>query len=200
MSLSMPQVTLCPKQVAHLFPCKCEIWSASNTSFRTFSCSADSALSLNIKFHTLNIWLPVIVSHLQSIFAFIEAIKWCSAVSCILRWGIERESCEGAFIGRKLEACVSSYVMFIFIFFKSFLHLCVPCFGLVYMILTYAQKSDIPWRRTTGGGPMVHHIVNAWCRENEIKDSFTLFLVYFFSPLLKNLVSCLCRWYGILGC
>lgn len=43
-------------------------------------------------------------------------------------------------------------------------------FCLVYMKLTSAQKCDIPWRRKTGGGPMVHHIVNAWCRENEIKD------------------------------
>lgn len=83
-----------------------------------------------MKLHTLNIKYNLIACEyvtLQSIFlrsghkndhCWKRIAPAHLMFCCFLRWGIERESCEGAFIGRKLEACVSSYVMFIFIFFK----------------------------------------------------------------------------------
>lgn len=80
-----PQVTLCPKQVNHLFPCKCEIWSSS----KAFSCPADSALPLNIKVHTINIKYNLNACDcvtLQSIFAFIEAIKWLYLTQLMFCW------------------------------------------------------------------------------------------------------------------
>lgn len=48
---------------------------------------------------------------------------------------------KGLFMEKKLEESISSYVSYVYSFF---FHLCVPCFGLVYMKLTSAQKSDIP--------------------------------------------------------